>query len=448
MASVVRIYSTCVSHSAIDRHKKSIFEANSNIIKMKRFVICLLFLLPVGLYALPTDTTNIFFIGNSFTYFNGMPDLVKGLADSAHLPMNYAQHTPGGVSVGDLSQDTLAHWMNPTVFNTLRQGNWDYVVLQDNQGRFIMDYGIFPPDTVSKVIEGHIKIQDSMSYYNHCSRMVLFAGWGPRGGYPPYATSGFELIDKIYANYSFLNDSMHEIIAPIGKAWERSVDSDATIDLWFSDSTHPSPNGSYLTACVIFSTIFKIDPTPINFSGGLDSTQARLLRHIAWQTVIDSSQHTGLAGHSVPVSLTGDTLTSPNGFAAYQWYVNGNAQPGDTNSYTTVLPGNYYSVETIDSAGCYLKSLPYYLTPPAATINLSPGGSWRLYPTPAHDQIFLTGLETPARIKISDIYGRAVVERVIANRNSTLNINELTTGTYILTVDDGNSLTARRFIKY
>ena len=110
---------------------------------------------------------------------------------------------------------------NPLVYDLIRSNDWDYLVLQDNQGRFVDNYGVFPASSL--VIEGHIKIRDSLLYYHPCAKMIWFAGWGPKAGFPPYASTGSALIDKIYSNYRFLLDTAGQVIAPIGPAWNRII---------------------------------------------------------------------------------------------------------------------------------------------------------------------------------------------------------------------------------
>src|SRR4051812_32486983 len=105
------------------------------------------------------DSTRILFIGNSFTYYNNMPLIVKAFADSAALPVVTGMHAPGGVSVGDISQGSMAHMNNPVLYNLIRSKKWDFVVIQDNQGRFVRDSAQFPSSSL--VVEGHLQIMDS-----------------------------------------------------------------------------------------------------------------------------------------------------------------------------------------------------------------------------------------------------------------------------------------------
>jgi hypothetical protein len=49
--------------------------------------------------------------------------------------------------------------------------------------------------------------------------MIWFAGFGLKYGFPPYGNTGVALIDSIYYNYQYLNDTALPIIAPIGTAF-------------------------------------------------------------------------------------------------------------------------------------------------------------------------------------------------------------------------------------
>lgn len=63
---------------------------------------------------------------------------------------------------------------NPVVYENIRSDKWDYVVLQDNQGRFVLDYAQFPSSSL--VIQGHQQIRDSVLKNNPCAKMVWFEG--------------------------------------------------------------------------------------------------------------------------------------------------------------------------------------------------------------------------------------------------------------------------------
>jgi hypothetical protein len=266
------------------------------------------------------DTTRVLFIGNSFTYTYDVPTLVQGLSTAAGYPLKFVMHAPGGISVGDTAQGTSAHMNNPIVFDLIRSDNWDFVSLQDNQGRFIYGNGNFPDTNVSKVIKGHLKIGDSVHLYHPCARMLWFAGWGPENGYLPYAATGKGLIDNIYVDYLALKNIAGEMIAPIGKAWERELDTLPSTDLWGPDQTHESLAGAYLTASVIFTSIYRMNTELVSFDGGLDSATARALRRIAYHTVIDSITPANLSHYIPDINFGSGTITATSGYAQYNWF--------------------------------------------------------------------------------------------------------------------------------
>src|SRR5688572_20426807 len=74
----------------------------------------------------PARPLNVLFIGNSYTYNNNLPALVEGLAASATPPQRIRTRavTRPGVRLQQ-------HWDRGEALAALRQGPWDYVVLQE-----------------------------------------------------------------------------------------------------------------------------------------------------------------------------------------------------------------------------------------------------------------------------------------------------------------------------
>ena len=66
-----------------------------------------LFLIPA---VVSFETTNIeqnvLFLGNSYTYFHNMPNMVQSLAASVGLVLNFDEHLQGGWSWKDVSLST------------------------------------------------------------------------------------------------------------------------------------------------------------------------------------------------------------------------------------------------------------------------------------------------------------------------------------------------------
>ena len=78
----------------------------------------------------------ILFLGNSYTYFNDLPAMVRNLASAAGLSATTSSNTPGG-------QTLQGH--TSTSIGTINSGNWDVVVLQEQSQKpsFPQSYVIF-----------------------------------------------------------------------------------------------------------------------------------------------------------------------------------------------------------------------------------------------------------------------------------------------------------------
>ena len=384
-------------------------------------------------FATASDTTRVLFIGNSFTYVNMVPDIVKGLAQQGNIGMAYAMHAPGGATVGDLAQGAYAHMENPAVFDLIRQGNWDYVVLQDNQGRFLYNYGVFNAN--ARTIEGHKRIMDSTLHYNPCAAMIWFNGWAFKNGAPPYGNTGIELIDRIDANYQFLNDSLDQIIAPIGAAWKKSTLANPGADLWDTDEAHASLNGSYLTAAVLFCTIFKKDPATLAYNAGLSATQAAEFRNIAYQTFIDSFARDNAPAFTLPLSYTAGSLVAGTGYLLYEYYKNGQVVATSASNNYPTTQGGCFQVRARGADGCWRLSKELCLQPTAIS-PLQQQGAFTLYPNPATNYVMLTGAEAGKHTNISvyDLRGTRLLQATTSAKEYKLDLDGLAPGTYLVRV--------------
>ncbi len=376
------------------------------------------------------DTVKVLFIGNSFLSQNNLPELFKNISIGAGKKVYIESHMPGGVSVGDISQGTSAHMNNPTVYSLIKNNNWDYLVLQDNQGRFCLGYGQFP--TSSLVIEGHEKIRDSLIFYNPCAKMIWFAGFATKGGIPPYGNTGAALIDTIYRNYKFLFDSLGQIIAPIGPSFLRIINDYPSINLWSSDDTHPSLHGSYLAANVIYTTIFKSSPLKSSYNPGLIPNEDSLLKKISYQTTIDSISKTGLSNITPQINQSCCNFVISN-YSNCQWFFNGVALNNQNCYLDNLSKGIYYAITT-DSNNCKYITLEINYNPSNINENLLEQ-SIKIFPNPSTNFVNIE-IENNIKQKIEfEIYnqlGKLLIYNKMDNNKSIVNIENLQNGIYLI----------------
>lgn len=377
------------------------------------------------------DTTRVLFIGNSFMHYNDLPGLFSSMAAGAGEAVEVADHTPGGASVGDTIQGTFAHMYNPLVYDLIRNNEWDYLFLQDRQSRFAMGYGTFPGD--SRVIEGHLKIRDSLLFYHPCAHMLWFAGFGPKAGYPPLAYSGEALIDSIYRNYLYLADTAGQVIVPIGPAFLRIMAGYPAIDLWGPDGEHPSTAGSWLIAGALFSTVFKYSPYASTANPVFPAPVDSLLKVTAWQTVQDSMAFTGLNTITPVITVSGNAL-SVAGFDSCRWYCNQIFLSSDTCTVGLTTASTCFA-EVYDSQGCRYRTMPATaggtVSSPGSGIT---GSVVTITPNPADESAVIDFNKQAVRLDIFDCRGKCRLSVSNPHSSHWLSLSGWTSGLYLVRV--------------
>ena len=86
-----------------------------------KFKIAFLFFFPISLFAQNYD---VLFLGNSYTFYNNMPNLISQIALSLDDTLNPTSNTPGGWKLEDHAVQ------NSSSLQLLNQQKWDYVVMQ------------------------------------------------------------------------------------------------------------------------------------------------------------------------------------------------------------------------------------------------------------------------------------------------------------------------------
>lgn len=393
----------------------------------------------------PQDTTRVLFIGNSFMSYNDLPLLFSQLAQGAGENVVVASHMPGGASVGDTIQGTFAHMYNPAVYALIKSNEWDFLFLQDRQSRFAMSRGVFPGD--SKVVEGHVKIRDSLLFYHPCAHMIWFAGFGTKNGYPPYSTTGVGLIDSIYQNYQYLEDSAGQVIAPVGPAYLRIIAGYPSLDLWGPDEEHPSLKGSMLIASVLYTTVFKRPAINSNFNPGIPAAEDSILKITGYQAAIDSIDFTGLSEITPPIFRTGDSLFV-NGFPACNWFFNGMPIPAGNCVAMIAQPGEYRAAVT-DGHGCSFRTLEQFCSLYTGMDDQSNAGNgYQLFPNPVCAKLTIRSKVAMNSLRFIYSTGKIVKEIPCPPALSEVDVSTWPNGLYLILVtpQDG-ACRSLKFIK-
>lgn len=188
--------------------------------------------------ALPGD--HILFLGNSYTFFNRMPAMVKAMADSRGLRPDVHLHAAPAASF-------RSHWNDESARSKVGDTAWNFVILQDQSATPILN----PEHTMEFGGKWCARIRAAQG------APVLFLTWGIKGASGiPDPREQQALLDT----YLKLARREKAAVAPVGVAWENCLKRYPGISLYQADGQHPTVEGSYLTACVMYCTLFGKSP--------------------------------------------------------------------------------------------------------------------------------------------------------------------------------------------
>jgi hypothetical protein len=210
-------------------------------------------------------TLRVLFIGNSFTSMNDLPGLVAQLAASARPPRKLETEF-----VGKGGATLQRHWETGRALEAIRQGGWDFVVLQEQS-----TLGPAPP------VDGRRQINDPKMFHEYARRFDA------------------EIKKAGARTLLFLHWAAED--APAGIAWHHALRENSKLLLYYDDGSHPGVAGSYLAACMLFAALYSSSPAGLS-TGNLTETDAAFLQRIAWNT-FEEHQRARAAGKPLHTEL-------------------------------------------------------------------------------------------------------------------------------------------------
>ncbi|MBQ4089067.1 MAG: SGNH/GDSL hydrolase family protein [Clostridia bacterium] len=180
----------------------------------------------------------ILMLGNSFTYYHSMPEILAAMLDA-----EVVANTKGGAMLSEqLNPDTE---LGERALALLKDEKWDYVVLQEQSNAPITKKKSFMKSSAElcRIIK------------ENGARPVFYASWAYREGTAKLATMNMsydEMDERMLASYSEAAEENGALIAKVGTAFT-AVRKNA--DLYENDDYHPSEAGSILAAATIARVI-------------------------------------------------------------------------------------------------------------------------------------------------------------------------------------------------
>jgi hypothetical protein len=187
------------------------------------------------------------FVGNSLTYYNEMPSMVRRLAalDPGGQKLLVVQYTAPGWRLSSASADE-------GLLKLLGEVRWDEVVLQERS-------------------------DESAPFFDALSARASAVG---------ARTVIFDLSRGGAGGYRQEAQRLGARLAPVWDAWMAALERRPGLELYGWDGHHPSRAGSFLIACVFYAVLTGRDPSEISYTAGLESADARFLQQVARDVVL------------------------------------------------------------------------------------------------------------------------------------------------------------------
>jgi hypothetical protein len=174
----------------------------------------------------------ILFVGNSLTYYNDLPEMVKKIArqDGIKLLIN---------SICKPNYALEDHWIEGKVVDELKSRHYDIVVFQQGPSALA--------SSRKNLIE-YALLFSKVCRQQH-STMAFYSVW----------PSGDRLFDfpAVLASYTAAADTTKGTVCAVGDAWLALWEQEKDFPLYAADGFHPSEHGSLLAAMVIYGTLFQ-----------------------------------------------------------------------------------------------------------------------------------------------------------------------------------------------
>ncbi|MCL2117247.1 MAG: hypothetical protein FWH27_02350 [Planctomycetaceae bacterium] len=223
---------------------------------------------------------SILFIGNSFTYWNDMPDMLSSLITAAGDSANVTSVTAGGYDLLRFSNAADPH--GARVNSALTSQRYDYVITNELSWRPIIAPELF--------YDGVRQLKPKIDANG--AETILYQTWGKKEGKPFLSDNGLttaSMESKVRAAYETIAEELGLRVSYVGVAFTDVYTNHPSISLYdASDGHHPSREGSYLAACVHFATIYGKTPVDNAYTAGIPAATAKILQTAAYNAVFNT----------------------------------------------------------------------------------------------------------------------------------------------------------------
>ncbi|MDO4320318.1 MAG: hypothetical protein Q4C34_07055 [Bacteroidales bacterium] len=246
---------------------------------------------PAEVILTPTNpaSVKILSLNNSLIHYNDQDFVFNDIARAMGKDAVWTKHTNLGkpLSYHWGEGDGLAEDGTPGAKMMVRSEAWSHIILQEQSSLPRTD-----PETFRNSVKQWI---DYIREYcpNPNAVIILPVNWAYSSDWSNFSDYNHRFID----NYAAIAAELGCVVCPVASAYDNVYRTEGAegARTWFSDDRHPTPQATYMAACMEYGIIFGEDPATITTDGTLAADVAASMRSYASQAVngyVNAIDHT------------------------------------------------------------------------------------------------------------------------------------------------------------
>jgi hypothetical protein len=243
---------------------------------------------PAATAASRTPPQSMLWVGNSFFYYNNsmhnhVGNLLRGSSEGRRgWRQTSATISGSGMNWHDLESHFKPGGMGSYSFNAKNE-----VVFNVGERKLpklweavlMMDCSQCPVHPQLSALFEESVAKNAAIARKHGAEPILFMSWAYQDAPEMTAT----LADA----YMKMGAAHQMRVVPAGLAFARSLAKRPDVNLYAPDKRHPSVAGTYLAACTVMASVYRVNPVGNSYTAGLSADVAAHLQTIAAETARD-----------------------------------------------------------------------------------------------------------------------------------------------------------------
>ena len=251
---------------------------------------------------------NVLFIGNSFTYHHGIPNILQKMLDENQSNFNIEQSCYPGMSLSDHLNMMVSKREGDDIETRMKEKGeitetekkliskkWDFIILQEHPSYYYF------PEAITKITTPTIQKIKQLFNNSNC-KYINFDIWSAGKKYP-FERSCISInnldwtsdstdticstkIDNLEEEIKRLNQSAKLITVKNNLIQSNHCDLHYKVMkrlpqiVLNENDHHPSEAGSFLNACQFYKLLTNKKASKLNYCGNLSAKEAKLLKEI------------------------------------------------------------------------------------------------------------------------------------------------------------------------